>query len=220
MLQAVASPMMPRRPFAALTGLDATLVLSTLVLAQRSRRSLRAVRKSSSAPTLALPPVTLGLKLISILAGALVQSRSGAWSVSAAITRPKDKLERADILLVFGSWPVMSTWRADWPDRIPMLGLARHAFAAAYALLGLTALVFSRRRAGTAGVARAHASQPQYGADGRCDGNALPEVIGLFRVCSFDLSSPQTSARWRGRVLARSVRSMRTPAKMSRTAKP
>ena len=69
MLQAIASPIMSAPAFAALMGLDATLVLVTLV-ASSALTPITAPLFASAfvGPTLDLAPLALGLKLFAILA--------------------------------------------------------------------------------------------------------------------------------------------------------
>ena len=82
MLQAVASPMMASPALAALMGLDATLVLVTLVTCT--------VLIPFTAPlfayvflgaALTLSPLGLGLKLVAILAGSLLVAGAIRWYV-------------------------------------------------------------------------------------------------------------------------------------------
>ena len=73
MLQAVASPMMAAPAFAAVMGLDATLVLTTLVTATAlTPVSAPLLAYAFIGPALTLSPLALGLKLFAILAASLV----------------------------------------------------------------------------------------------------------------------------------------------------
>ena len=148
MLQAVASPMMASPALATLMGLDATLVLITLVTGS--------ALVPLTAPlfayfflggTLALSPLTLGIKLVLILAGSLCVAGLIRASVgAAAIHRHKDPIDGANILilLVFVS-AVMGSFAASfWHAPLRVAGLALLAFAIYFALLGLTMVVFQR----------------------------------------------------------------------------
>src|SRR5271154_3414224 len=89
MLQAVASPMMAAPAFAAVMGLDATLVLTTLVTSTAlTPISAPLFAYAFIGPTLTLPPLALGVKLLAILAGSpLVASIIRRFAGLAAIRR-------------------------------------------------------------------------------------------------------------------------------------
>lgn len=212
MLQAVASPMMAAPAFAAVMGLDATLVLVTLVTSSAlTPFTAPLFAYIFIGPTLALPPVALGLKLISILGGsALVAIAIRRVVGIAAITRSKDKLDGLNILLVFvfvGA--VMEHVAARTLARpLTMLGLAVLAFAVCYALLGLTALVLAGAGPERAFALGLMASQRNMGLMVAATGNALPEVAWLyFALCQFPIYlSPQLLKPLARRVLARPSR--------------
>ncbi len=212
MLQAVASPMMAAPAFAAVMGLDATLVLVALVTSSAlTPFTAPLFAYIFIGPTLALPPVALGLKLISILGGsALVAIAIRRVVGIAAITRSKDKLDGLNILLVFvfvGA--VMEHVAARTLARpLTMLGLAVLAFAVCYALLGLTALVLAGAGPERAFALGLMASQRNMGLMVAATGNALPEVAWLyFALCQFPIYlSPQLLKPLARRVLARPSR--------------
>jgi hypothetical protein len=167
MLQAIASPMMAAPAFAALMGLDATLVLVTLVV--------------SSALT--LPPVRLAVKLVVILGGsALVAIGIRRLVGIAAITHNKDKIDGVNILLVFVFVGAVMEHVAARVLAQPLfiLGLGALAFAVCYAILGLTTLVLlnaGRERAFALGLM---ASQRNMGLMVAATGNVLPELAWLY----------------------------------------
>src|SRR6267143_5223920 len=212
MLQAVASPMMAAPAFSAVMGLDATLVLVTLVTSSAlTPFTAPLFAYIFIGPTLALPPVALGLKLISILGGsALVAIAIRRVVGIAAITRSKDKLDGLNILLVFvfvGA--VMEHVAARTLARpLTMLGLAVLALAICYALLGLTALVLAGAGPERAFALGLMASQRNMGLMVAATGNALPEVAWLyFALCQFPIYlSPQLLKPLARRVLARPSR--------------
>jgi hypothetical protein len=212
MLQAVASPMMAAPAFAAVMGLDATLVLVTLVTSSAlTPFTAPLFAYIFIGPTLALPPVALGLKLISILGGAALVAIAIRRVVGiAAITRSKDKLDGLNILLVFvfvGA--VMEHVAARTLARpLTMLGLAVLAFAVCYALLGLTALALAGAGPERAFALGLMASQRNMGLMVAATGNALPEVAWLyFALCQFPIYlSPQLLKPLARRVLARPSR--------------
>jgi predicted Na+-dependent transporter len=148
MLQAVASPMMASPALAALMGLDATLVLITLVtstaLVPLSAPLFAYVFFGSA---LTLSPLALGLKLfgvlaVALLAAGLIRRLAGG----EAIVRHKQAIDGFNILvlLVFVS-AVMGTVAASfWADPWNVLLLTILAFAVFTVLLGITMLVFRK----------------------------------------------------------------------------
>ncbi|CCD95265.1 conserved membrane hypothetical protein [Bradyrhizobium sp. ORS 375] len=150
MLQATASPMMASPALAALMGLDATLVLITLVTSTALVPLTAPVfAYIFLGQTLALSPAALGLKLAGILAAALVV----AVAIRFAFGIERIRQHRAPIdgvniciLFVFAS-AIMAHFLADLvTSPFRMLGLAVLAFAVFFLLLGITMLLF--RRAG------------------------------------------------------------------------
>ena len=146
MLQAVASPMMATPALASLMGLDATLVLITLVTSTALvplAAPLFAYAFFGTALTLS--PLTLGLKLFAILAGSLFLAVTIRWIVGAsAIKRHKEEIDGLNILfmLVFVT-AVMGTVAGSFlADPLKVIGLALFAFIVFFALLGLTTLIF------------------------------------------------------------------------------
>src|SRR5262245_22747446 len=133
MLQAVASPMMAAPAFAALMGLDATLVLITLVASSAlTPFTAPLFAYVFIGPALTLPPVTLGVKLVLIVGGsALVAAAIRRLVGIAAITQNKEKIDGVNVLLVFvfvGA--VMEHVAARVLTRpVFMLGLGALAFA-------------------------------------------------------------------------------------------
>jgi hypothetical protein len=197
MLQAIASPMMAAPAFAALMGLDATLVLVTLVVSSALTpftAPLFAYVFIGSALT--LPPVRLAVKLVVILGGsALVAIGIRRLVGIAAITHNKDKIDGVNILLVFVFVGAVMEHVAARVLAQPlfMLGLGALAFAVCYAILGLTTLVLlnaGRERAFALGLM---ASQRNMGLMVAATGNALPELAWLyFALCQFPIYlSPQ-----------------------------
>jgi len=192
MLQAVASPMMAAPAFAALMGLDATLVLVTLVASSvLTPFTAPLFAYIFIGPALILPPVKLAVKLVLIVGGsALVAVAIRRLVGIAAITQNRDKIDGVNVLLVFvfvGA--VMEHVAARvWARPMFMLGLGALAFAVCYALLGLTTLVLlnaGRERAFALGLM---ASQRNMGLMVAATGNALPELAWLyFALCQFPI---------------------------------
>jgi hypothetical protein len=146
MLQAVASPMMASPSLAALIGLDATLVLITLV----TSTALVPVTAPIFAymffgNALTLSPLGLGLKLAAILAGSVLVASLIRWSLgAAAIVRHKLPIDGLNILvlLVFVSAVMGNVAGSLLADPAKTLGLTVLAFAVFFALVGVSALIF------------------------------------------------------------------------------
>jgi predicted Na+-dependent transporter len=191
-LQAIAPPLMAAPALAALMGLDATLVLCTMV---GSTALL-----PFTAPVLAdvfigagltLSPLALGLKLFAILAGSafvgLVVRRIAG---PAAIERHKEKVDGANILvlLVFIAAIMESVAARFGTAPWTTIGIAALAFVVFFAVLGLTTLVFAYagwERALTLGFM---ASQRNVGLMLAAAGGALPELTWLyFAFCYFPM---------------------------------
>jgi hypothetical protein len=148
MLQAVASPMMAAPALAAVMGLDATLVLITLVTSTALvpfTAPLFAYAFFGAALTLS--PLGLGLKLTVILAGSLLVAGAIRWSVGAsAIKRHSSEIDGFNILIlfVFVAAVMGNVVGGFWADPVKTLELTALAFAVFFALVGVTTLIFRR----------------------------------------------------------------------------
>jgi BASS family bile acid:Na+ symporter len=188
MLQAVASPMMASPALAALMGLDATLVLITLVTTT--------ALVPFSAPlfaslffdgALSLSPLALGLKLFAILGGSLLVAAVIRRVVGAAAiarhSRPIDGFNIL-ILLVFVSAIMATVAESVLADPAGAMLLTLVAFAAFGALLGATVLAFraaGRERALALGlmVSQRNLGLMLAGTDG-----ALPGLVWFYFALS------------------------------------
>jgi hypothetical protein len=188
MLQSVAPPMMAAPAFAALMGLDATLVLVTLVTsAALNPLTAPLLAYAFAGPSLALSPVTLGMKLFAILAGSaavagLIRRAAGA----AAIMRYKAEIDGINVIAMFvfvGA--VMENLLNDLiADPVYILGLAALAFLLCFGVLGITIAVFAwsgRPRAFALGFM---ASQRNLGLMLAATGGVLPDVTWLWFALS------------------------------------
>jgi predicted Na+-dependent transporter len=188
MLQAVASPMMASPALAALMGLDATLVLITLI----TSTALIPV----TAPMLvyvfvgeglAIAPAALGLKLLTILAGSVcVGFLARRMSGPAAIARHADAINGFNVLVLFVFVAaVMESVAARLLARpAATIGLAAVAFMVFFAVLGVTTLLFAwagRERAFALGLM---ASQRNMGLMLAATGGALPDLAWLYFALS------------------------------------
>lgn len=150
MLHGLASPMMAAPSLAALMGLDATLVLITLVTGTALVPFVAAgFAQIFLADVLAMAPLSLGARLAAMLGGALLLAALlRLWLGANRVARHGDALSGLNILvlLVFASAVLGDLAAAAWRDPLTFLGLAALSLAVFAALLTGTALVF--RRAG------------------------------------------------------------------------
>jgi hypothetical protein len=192
MLQAIASPMMSAPAFASLMGLDATLVLMTMVMGTAATSATAPMFAwLFVGPALALSPVVLGLRLFLILAGALaVGVILRRLAGPAAIRRYKEPIDGFNVLILYvfvgavmenvGARLVAEPWR--------MIGLAALAFAIVLAVLTLTAVVFARTGAARAFALGLMASQRNMGLMLAATARDLPELVWLyFAFCQFPI---------------------------------
>jgi hypothetical protein len=188
LLQAIASPMMASPALAALMGLDATLVLTTLVTST--------ALIPFTAPLfahffigegLALSPTVLGLRLLAILAGsACVGVIARRLFGPAAVERYKDAINGLNVLVLFVFVAAVMESVAAQLLAAPLIttGVAALAFIVFSAVLSLTGLLFfwaGRERA----VALAFmASQRNMGLMLAAAGGVLPALAWLYFALS------------------------------------
>jgi BASS family bile acid:Na+ symporter len=196
-LHAVASPMMAAPAFAAVMGLDATLVLVTLVASTLiTPFSAPAFAYMFVGPALALSPLELGLKLTAILAGsALVAAVIRRFIGAKAIAQHKQEIDGFNILVVFVFVAaLMENIAARFiATPLAMIALAALAFAVSFGILGATMLLFrpfGRERALALGLM---ASQRNTGLMLAATGGAVPDMVWLyFGLCQLPIYlSPQ-----------------------------
>ncbi|HVP79287.1 MAG TPA: Na+-dependent transporter [Thermodesulfobacteriota bacterium] len=188
MLQAVASPMMAAPALAALMGLDATLVLVTLI----TSTALIPITAPLFAhlfvgPTLSISPWLLAVRLFAILAGAaLVGFLARRVLGMATIERHNDRINGLNILVLFVFVAALMEKVGDRFVAAPMITirLAALAFLVFLAVLLLTTLLFlfaGRERA----LALAFmASQRNMGLMLAATGGALPDLTWLYFALS------------------------------------
>lgn len=148
MLQSMASPMMASPALAALMGLDATLVLVTLVTSTALVPFTASLFASLFlGDMLSITPSTLGLKLLGILAASLLAATVIRRVFGTeAIQRHKRPIDGFNIiiLLVFAS-AVMGDVAGDLITQpVFTVGLAALSFAIYFTLLAVTTLLFRR----------------------------------------------------------------------------
>jgi BASS family bile acid:Na+ symporter len=184
MLQAVASPMMAAPSFAALIGLDATLVLVTLIFASACTPITAPVFSHAFVgASLELSPLTLGVRLFALIVGSAVAGLGiRRFAGAESIQRRTDEIDGLNIVVAFVFVAaVMEHVAARAVERpLTMLGLAAGAVGIFVAVFGMTALVFAwagRDRAFAVGFVT---SQRNMGLMLAATGGALPDGTWLY----------------------------------------
>jgi BASS family bile acid:Na+ symporter len=209
MLQAVASPMMAAPALAGLMGLDATLVLVTLVASTALvpiTAPLFALVFVGSA--LSISPLMLAAKLFAILAGAaLVGFGLRRFFALAAIERHKDRIDGFNVVALFVFVAAVMENVGVRVLTAPMItmAVAALAFVVFFAVLFVTVIMFlstGRERSLALGFM---ASQRNMGLMLAATGGALPDLTWLyFALSQFPIYlSPQLLQPLTRRILGR-----------------
>jgi BASS family bile acid:Na+ symporter len=189
--------MMAAPALAAVMGLDATLVLVTLVTSTALVPfSAPLFAYAFFGPALTLSPLALGLKLVAILAGSMLVALAIRWAAgAAAIARHKGPIDGLNIviLFVFVSAVMGSVVGSFWADPVDVIELAMFAFAVFFALLGVTMLIFRKLGHQRALALGLMVSQRNMGLMLAATDGVLPATTWLyFALCQFPIYlSPQ-----------------------------
>lgn len=188
MLQGVASPMMAAPALTSLMGLDATIVLITLVTSTALIPFTAPLfAYAFVGPALTISPSALGAKLFTILAGsALVGFAVRRFAGQASIERQKERIDGFNILALFVFVAAVMENVAARFLAAPMLTLSLTvlAFVVFFVLLCLTALLFlfaGRERSLALGFM---VSQRNLGLMVAATGGALPDLTWLYFALS------------------------------------
>lgn len=188
-LQAIAPPLMAAPAFAALMGLDATLVLVTMVTSTALIPFTAPLfAYAFIGPALTFSPLALGLKLLAILAGsALVGFTVRRIAGVTAIERQTERINGFNVLVLFVFVAAIMESVAARFLSMPMItiGLAALAFVLFFAVLCLTTLLFASagwERALTLGFM---ASQRNVGLMLAVTAGALPDLTWLYFAFSY-----------------------------------
>ncbi|MGO4712420.1 Na+-dependent transporter [Bradyrhizobium sp. 2TAF24] len=188
MLQMVASPMMAAPALATLMGLDATLVLVTLVTCTALLPlTAPAFAMVFLGDALKLSPLLLGAKLAALLGGSLLAAAVLRRVVgAAAIQRHRQPIDGVNIVaLLVVVAGMMETVAAEWlaaPGR--MLLLTALAFAVFLVLLAATVAVFRRTSRDVALALGVMACQRNMGLMLAAAGGVLPGATWLYFALS------------------------------------
>ncbi len=188
MMQALAPPMMAAPAFAALMGLDATLVLVTLVFSSIvAPFTALAFAALFVGPALALSPLALGFKLFAILAGAALLAAAIRRVVGAdAIARHKEEIDGINLIVVFVFVAAVMEHLAEriYAAPLAVLALGALTFVITFAIMGLTALVFIRAGAERALGLGLMTSQRNMGLMLAAAGGVLPDPVWIYFALS------------------------------------
>jgi predicted Na+-dependent transporter len=187
-LQGIAPPMMAAPAMAALMGLDATLVLVSMI-ASTALIPFTAPLFTYLfiGPGLAVSPVAIGAKLLAVLAGsALVGLAIRRITPAATIERHKDKIGGFNILVlfVFVAALMENVAAQFFASPLTVIGYTVLAFAVFSLLLGLTALVFARAGRERAFAIALMVSQRNMGLMVAATGGLLPDLSWLYFALS------------------------------------
>jgi BASS family bile acid:Na+ symporter len=188
LLQAIASPMMAAPALAALMGLDATLVLITLITSTALiPLTAPLFVHAFVGGGLALAPAALGLRLFAILVGsACVGGGLRRLIGPAAIERHGEAINGVNVLVlfVFVAAVMESVAARIMAAPLATLGLATLAFAVFGMVLGATGLLFARAGRDRAVALAFMASQRNMGLMLAATGGALPDLAWLYFALS------------------------------------
>ncbi len=183
MLHAVASPMMAAPAFAALMGLDATIVLVTLLLSTALVPLSAAIFAAIFSLDLALSPIAIGLKLLAILTGSAVAGLFLRKAMgSARIAKFQDEIDGVNILIlfVFVSAVMGDVGREFIQYPLRMIGLTALAFTVFALLLIATWAVFAVTGMRNALAIGLMTSQRNMGLMIAAAGGVVPELTWLY----------------------------------------
>jgi predicted Na+-dependent transporter len=184
MLYAVAPPMMAAPAFAAVLGLDATLVLVVLVAGSLlTPLTAPAFAYWFVGSALSLSPLALGLRLFAILAGSVLVAVILRRIIgAAAIERRKQEIDGLNILvaLVFVAAVMENVASRVLADPMLVIALTVLAFALTFATFALTVLMFAGSdRERTLALAFT-VSQRNMGLMLAATGGVLPDLVWLY----------------------------------------
>jgi BASS family bile acid:Na+ symporter len=184
MLQAIASPMMAAPAFAAVMGLDATLVLTTLVTSTAvTPFTAPFFAYAFIGPVPTLSPLILGLKLFTILAGSLLLAMGMRYVVGfATIRRYSDQINGLNILLVFVFVAAVmeNVARQFVVAPLTTIEIVVLAFAVFFCVLALTAIAFAKAGRERSFVLGLMTSQRNMGLMLAVTAGVLPDATWLY----------------------------------------
>jgi hypothetical protein len=191
-LQAAAPPVISAPTLAALMGLDAALSLATLVVCTAVTPLIAPVFAAAFIGTgMALSPVTLGAKLLAMLAGAaIVATLVRRFAGQEWIDRRMAHIDGLSVIaLFFFAVALMDgVLYAIINEPLKVLGLTALSFALSFGLCALTVLVFARLGMAQALALGLAAGNRNMGLMLAAAGSAVPELTWLyFAIAQFPI---------------------------------
>jgi len=191
-LQAAAPPVISAPTLAALMGLDAALSLATLVVCTAVTPLIAPVFAATFIGSgMALSPVTLGAKLLAMLAGAaIVATLVRRFAGQPWIDRRMAHIDGLSVIaLFFFAVALMDgVLYGILNEPLKVLGLTALSFALSLGLCALTVLVFARLGMGQALALGLAAGNRNMGLMLAAAGSAVPELTWLyFAIAQFPI---------------------------------
>jgi hypothetical protein len=191
-LQAAAPPVISAPTLAALMGLDAALSLATLVVCTALTPLIAPLFAAAFIGTgMALSPVTLGAKLLAMLAGAaIIATLVRRFAGQPWIDRRMAHIDGLSVIaLFFFAVALMDgVLYAIINEPLKVLGLTALSFALSFGLCALTVLVFARLGMAQALALGLAAGNRNMGLMLAAAGSAVPELTWLyFAIAQFPI---------------------------------
>src|SRR6476620_2011166 len=191
-LQAAAPPVISAPTLAALMGLDAALSLATLVVCTAVTPFTAPMFTTLFVGAgMAISPVTLGAKLLALLAGAAIAAALvRRWAGKAWIAQQGERIDGLSVVaLFFFAVGLMDGVLASIiSEPLKVVGLTLLSFALSLGLAGLTALVFARLGMAQALALGLAAGNRNMGLMLAAAGAAVPDLTWLyFAVAQFPI---------------------------------
>jgi hypothetical protein len=191
-LQAAAPPVISAPTLAALMGLDAALSLATLVVCTALTPLIAPLFAAAFIGTgMALSPVTLGAKLLSMLAGAaIIATLVRRFAGQPWIDRRMAHIDGLSVIaLFFFAVALMDgVLYAIINEPLKVLGLTGLSFALSFGLCALTVLVFARLGMAQALALGLAAGNRNMGLMLAAAGAAVPDLTWLyFAIAQFPI---------------------------------
>lgn len=184
LLQAATTPMMSSPAIAALMGLDAALVLSSMVACTiLIPLTAPLFVRIFAGGELTLAPLTLGLILFGMLAGAaLLAAVIRHFASGSRIARRRAEIDGLNVILLFVFVAALMSDVAarSFAEPLRVLALVALTFAVSFVLMALTVLVFAPAGWRDAFALGLMSSQRNTGLMLAATGGALPELIWLY----------------------------------------
>ena len=191
-LQAAAPPVISAPTLAALMGLDAALSLATLIVCTAVTPFTAPVFATLFVgPAMAISPVTLGAKLLALLAGAaILAALVRRFAGKAWIAQQGERIDglRVVALFFFAVGLMDGVLASIISEPLKVLGLTLLSFALSFGLMALTTLVFARLGMGQALALGLAAGNRNMGLMLAAAGAAVPELTWLyFAIAQFPI---------------------------------